>query len=406
MLASLSIHNFKSLQNFQIEFPNKLCVLIGLNGSGKSTVLQGIDFLTALTKKEGVSRWLAGRGWTKPDLFTSLSITPFSISRRRRFSPVITFSMVTELENVESYKWEGMYNGNTGKCTKETIDWRDQNSGSDDRSIELSEGILKNVGDNQFQPINLTPIDYQGSFLSVVKAENPPYNCPPYDMRQHVESILSIDLLSPLQMRRRVREFSMDGVGLGGEQLSLFLHSLSSDQKHRLKEVMIRFYPHFDSFETVPMRGGWKKLTVKETYNASNLNTESRHLNDGMLRILAIVAETLFFKGTVLIDEIEDGINPELLEKLTAYLLEDCPCQVITTTHSPLLLNFIPDDNAKEIVQFVYKTAQGISRAVPLFKIPKIAESLGMLGAGEVMLQYNMEDVACMAEKMNPLALK
>ncbi|WP_396954141.1 AAA family ATPase [Neobacillus niacini] len=41
----LFIDNFKSLQNFKIQFLNKLTVLIGTNSVGKSTVLQTRDLL-------------------------------------------------------------------------------------------------------------------------------------------------------------------------------------------------------------------------------------------------------------------------------------------------------------------------------------------------------------------------
>ncbi|CAM4350232.1 AAA family ATPase [Paenibacillus alkaliterrae] len=46
MITSLFIDNFKSLQNFTINFSNRLTVLIGTNSVGKSTVLQAIDLLS------------------------------------------------------------------------------------------------------------------------------------------------------------------------------------------------------------------------------------------------------------------------------------------------------------------------------------------------------------------------
>lgn len=395
MIAELSIKNFKSLHDVRLAFPKKFNVLIGLNGSGKSSVLQAIDFLVSLSKPSGVSKWLQSREWDMSALFTTLS--------GKRTSPLITFEMIVDIPDEQYYRWDGTFNGNHIKCTKESIFWNHRDSDGRSRSLTLSEGIVKLDAEIALPSINLKPIDYSGSFLSVMKSEVPPYHIPPYDLRSYLDKILSIELLSPLQMKRRIREKDGNGVGLGGEQLPLFLHRLSDDQKARLKAVMTRFYPHFETFETVAMRGGWKKLIVREKYdNGIFTATESRQLNDGMLRVLAIIAETLFSEGTVLIDEIEDGINPELLEKLVEYLLEDCPCQVITTSHSPLLLNFLPDEQAREGVQFVYKTMGGISRVIPFFKIPQLSESLGLLGAGEVMLQFDMEKVAEMAETMNP----
>lgn len=394
MIAEFSIKNFKSLHDIELQFSEKFNVLIGLNGTGKSSVLQAIDFLVSLSHSSGVSKWLQSREWELPALFTCLS--------GKRASSLISFSMVMDIHGEQYYRWEGTFNANLEKCTKEAILWnhRDLNT-EGGRWLTLSEGMVKLDAEIALPPINLKPIDYRGSFLSVVKSESRPYNIPPYDLRSYLGNILSIELLSPHQMKRRVREMTGSGVGLGGEQLSLFLHSLTEDQKTQLKTVMTRFYPHFESFETVAMRGGWKKLIVREKYDDGIFTTtESRQLNDGMLRVLAIIAETLFSEGTVLIDEIEDGINPELLEKLVEYLLEDSPCQVITTSHSPLLLNFLPDEQARKGVQFVYKTGEGISRVVPFFEIPQLSESLGLLGAGEVMLQFDMEQVAEMAENM------
>ncbi|MEG0024333.1 MAG: ATP-binding protein [Akkermansia sp.] len=396
MIAEFSIKNFKSLQDVKLHFPEKFNILIGLNGSGKSSVLQAIDFLVSLSNPSGVSKWLQAREWDTSSLYTCLS--------GKRGSSLIVFSLVVDIhdEQYYRYQWDGTYNGNQEKCTKEAISWNHQDSNERGRCLSLSEGIVKLDAEIDLPPINLKPIDYKGSLLSVVKSEMRPYNIPPYDFRTCLEKILSIELLSPLQMKRRVREMSGSGVGLGGEQLPLFLHGLTDEQKQRLKTVMTRFYPHFENFETVAMRGGWKKLIVREKYdNGIFTTTESRQLNDGMLRVLAIIAETLFSESTVLIDEIEDGINPELLEKLVEYLLEDCPCQVITTSHSPLLLNFLPDEQARKGVQFVYKTMEGISRVIPFFQIPQLSESLGLLGAGEVMLQFDMEKVAEMAETMN-----
>ncbi|MDD4837176.1 MAG: ATP-binding cassette domain-containing protein [Synergistales bacterium] len=44
MIKSISIKKFKSLVDMELELSDFTC-LIGLNGSGKSTVLQAIDFI-------------------------------------------------------------------------------------------------------------------------------------------------------------------------------------------------------------------------------------------------------------------------------------------------------------------------------------------------------------------------
>jgi predicted ATPase len=44
-ITTIHVENFKSLVDFDLDMANCAC-LIGLNGSGKSTVLQVIDFLS------------------------------------------------------------------------------------------------------------------------------------------------------------------------------------------------------------------------------------------------------------------------------------------------------------------------------------------------------------------------
>ena len=55
-IRQIEVENFKSLVNFQIDLPKFSC-LIGLNGAGKSTVLQFIDFLSQLVR--GDMTWMA-----------------------------------------------------------------------------------------------------------------------------------------------------------------------------------------------------------------------------------------------------------------------------------------------------------------------------------------------------------
>ena len=70
------------------------------------------------------------------------------------------------------------------------------------------------------------------------------------------------------------------------------------------------------------------------------MKTRARHLNDGMLRMIAILSQTQLLTANskparcILFDEIENGINPELVRKLIEILLKS-PNQIIVTTHSP-----------------------------------------------------------------------
>lgn len=103
-------------------------------------------------------------------------------------------------------------------------------------------------------------------------------------------------------------------------------------------------------------------MLIEENFTSSDPDrliqeflTEARHINDGMLRLLTILAQTQTSHSFLLFDEIENGVNPELVERLVNVLL-NAPQQVLVTTHSPMILNYLPDNVARESVMFIYRT--------------------------------------------------
>jgi len=79
VIRRIQIDNFKSLDGFSLPpmgtppLANFTC-LIGANGSGKSTVLQTLDFISHLIRGN-VSEWLRERNWTLQELSSKLSGT-------------------------------------------------------------------------------------------------------------------------------------------------------------------------------------------------------------------------------------------------------------------------------------------------------------------------------------------
>src|SRR5487761_1610021 len=69
-IRSIDVNNFKSLVQFEIKLAKFTC-LIGLNGVGKSTVLQFIDFLSQLVRGD-LTRWLDERQWKPRDVSSKL----------------------------------------------------------------------------------------------------------------------------------------------------------------------------------------------------------------------------------------------------------------------------------------------------------------------------------------------
>jgi hypothetical protein len=137
--------------------------------------------------------------------------------------------------------------------------------------------------------------DYTGSILASLKDSllSPELKT----LRDTIRNIRSLELLSPHLLRKRSRAQDKD-IGAGGEKLSGFLATLKGEQKAQLLAVLRQFYPQLRDFRVANVRGGWKRLMVTEAVQSATdptqevlLETEASQLNDGLLRILAMLAQ-------------------------------------------------------------------------------------------------------------------
>lgn len=374
MIKSVYIDNFKSLVDFHLPpAPHhlaKFTCLIGLNGAGKSTLLQAFDFLGQLMTGK-IDEWLAARDWKKTDLTSKL-----------QKKQLITFKVVIELPALGQVVWSGQYNATLLRCTSESIVIHDS------PILKLTDGQLA-LPDRRASSIDF---DYQGSVLSQLKL-NEQHHAVLIALKTYMQSLKSLEMLSPHLMRKASR--NADDVGRGGEKLSAFLSILNNDQKANILIKLKEFYPRLEQWDIKLLRTGWKKLSVREDYLDSgkrSLETDARHINDGMLRILTLLAQTQTEHKFLLFDEIENGINPELIDKLVNMLI-GIEQQVVVTTHSPMILNYLSDEVAKDAVILLYRDARGATKAARFFDLPVAAKKLSVLGPGEVFVDTYLEDV-------------
>jgi predicted ATPase len=368
-LRSIYVDNFKSLVDFRLSLAAFTC-LIGLNGSGKSTVLQAIDFISRLFKGN-VSQWLEQRQWKPGDLNSKLSGKS-------------NLKLGIDLSSADrNFSWDCSFNRSLLRCTQETL--------------RLNGQALLSVADGHYwfgdvvhagSTAARTKIafEYEGSILSQLKDEVLPK--PLLPLKRFLQQTASLDLLAPQLLRKRAVQ-SQGELGMGGERLSAFLSELSDEQRSTLGTQLKTAYPHLEQFVTRSLRAGWKELGIREQFGDKGLYTEARHINDGMLRLMAILAEILTDHQFLLFDEIENGINPELVEFLLDVLV-NAHQQILVTTHSPMILNYLDDSVAQAGVQYLYKTPEGFTRAVPFFSIPSLAAKLEVMGPGEAFVDTHL----------------
>ena len=367
VITSLEIDNFKSLLEFKLPLAKFNC-LVGLNGAGKSTVLQAIDFISQLMKGD-VSGWLESRNWENSDLNSKLTK-----------KSNIEFELVFNLDG-KVINWFGSFNRTTLRCTKEYI--------------KQGSNYLMTVNDGRYSlkprinPSQEIIFDYQGSILSVLKDNQ--LNETILAIKHNVLNIHSLDLISPELLRTRNRK--ADGkLGLGGQNLSAFIHEAGENIQKAITKKLQEMYGQLDSLEVKSLRSGWKQLEIVENFDGQKITSLARHVNDGMLRLMAILSQLEIPNAFLLFDEIENGINPELVEFLIDMLVKSDD-QIMITTHSPLFLNYLDDDVAKEGVIYLYKQHSGRTKAVRLFDIPSMQKKLQFMGVGEAFIDTNLTEL-------------
>jgi len=383
-ITKIKVNGFKSLVDFEMDLGKFTC-LIGLNGSGKSTVLQFIDFLSQLVRGN-MNEWLEERHWNDQDIRSKL--TPLKK----------TFDFVVTLQDDNpslSFQWRARYNIFERKCTSETFSMfiipETGMAHADNLLAVDGQTLCLWHPENPDARVQERKIDfrYEGSVLSQIKIEllSKVFQL----FVPFFYNLYSFDMLAPQSLRRRDRQ-SGGSIGLSGQRLSAFLHELGAKRRQELSQQLKQVYPHLKDVTTRSLKSGWKEMVVSEDYGDRMMLTEARHVNDGMLRLIAILAELESEHEFLLFDEIENGINPELVEFLID-ILTRTQKQIMVTTHSPMILNYLNDETAQESVIYLYKTEEGKTRSIKFFDIPSLKEKLGVMGPGEVFVDTNLTEL-------------
>jgi predicted ATPase len=218
-------------------------------------------------------------------------------------------------------------------------------------------------------------------------------------LKKTILQIWSLDLLSPELLRSQTK-VSNGKLGLGGERLSAFIHESGKEGKDKLQQLLSKVYTQLEKVDTRSLRAGWKQLEITEKFGEQTLKSTARHMNDGMLRLMAVLTQLESENEILLFDEIENGINPELIEYLIDQLVQ-APHQILVTTHSPMILNFLEDDIAAEGVVYLYKNNQGYTQSIKLFDIPSMAKKLEFMGPGEVFVDTDLTNLYQEIDSMN-----
>lgn len=384
-LRRLTIENYKALGHVDIDIDDKLLFLIGVNGAGKSSVLQALSFVRYFA--DGMTTaFFNDRGWKPTDgrprtaVVSPLRAETTDEGNRRFPARHLGISLALEHEGTEVF-WSFRWSYSTERTLAESI-WAMAPGDRLPRKIvsfpaaEGDEGPL-----SALQPLGR--LNLAGSLLALVRPEI--IGATPADvalvryLKAWADGITSLELLNPSTMRNRIRGKGSD-IGPQGERLASFLANLTADAKDRVVRRMSDFYPVRD-LDTTRKRAGWIDMRVAESFRLMG-RVDISHMSDGFLRILALCSIPEFGKddGLVLLDEVEDGIEPHILPRLIERVAAETASQLVLTSHSPLLINYFEQNQ----VYLLARDRNGNTVGAPATSLEPFQEAEPYMGSGEI----------------------
>lgn len=393
MIKTFNVDNFKSLNNLSINL-QPMTVIVGNNATGKSSILQAIDFVCGCVNDD-FSVLLERRGWTVDNIRSKFI---------RSGTARISFGVEVALEEPvnTTLKWGMVLQPNVAKNqlhlvseeivdldTKETLVQYKASAG----------GWIK--GDKE--DLSIMPnFVITSSCLKVIQ------HLHGVDSRLNrlvdfFDNSESFEMLAPDNMRLSSRGV-VKNIGETGKNLPSFIRQMSAEQKNNFMSKLKRIMGARISDVSASVKGkpGWTLINVKEHYDTGDVEFSSKEISDGILRVLAFIAisEIEPANAIFLLDEVENGINSDYAEAMIDVLseiYEESRHQLVLTTHSTVFLDYVKPEQ----IVLLYRDQNGSTRADNLFDSKEIRDKLEYMYPGEILLNMSQKEIADIFLKQN-----
>jgi predicted ATPase len=351
MLSKLRVQHYKSLFNTEIDL-EPLTVFIGPNGSGKSNICESLAVLADLLQR-----------------FVYIGSVEFHVKETfvQSIKKVSQYS-----QNLESKFWHGELNYLVLEAETNGIDSNSPDNKNNIRDIsivldynrqtvELSKvanRLKLNIGLNkekeqeydhtlrQFLISNNYPNSSLANSLKKVRI----YDFSPIALCGNAKSTLLI------KNNDNLITSSMDRTGQGISYALADILLADRERFNELEERLTRLVPNIKRISLLRTQDQEFSLELIDRYSEHHIPASD--ISDGTLRILGFLT-ALYQENTpsiICFEEIENGIHPWLLHKMVELLkivstegITGNPVQVLITTHSPVLLNYVEPHQVRAV---------------------------------------------------------
>ncbi|MBD0262038.1 MAG: ATP-binding protein [Tolypothrix sp. Co-bin9] len=373
MLKQLILENWKSFRYAELLI-DPLTVLIGTNASGKSNVVEALEFLQRIVRGENIEAALSGdktfpsiRGgveWAalKPETQFTLKALVQGEDDQTDYSYVIKIQTQPRVKVLEEYIERQGLNKNSVSNDLTIYTVRNFHFPSISGLKEVSHSVDFNeiIQFKKYLEKGKNILIKDEDWLKNIEDEYFPLK---NKIKNFVLSTLeSILILNPIPSTMRDYSPLSDSLESNASNIAGVLAALPDEQKAEIEAIIstyIKDLPEGDIqriwAEKVGRFGTDAMLYCEEQWKPGHITEiDARSMSDGTLRFLAILTALLTRPegSQLVIEEIDNGLHPSRAQLLVRMLREigaKRKIDILITTHNPALL----DAFGPEIVPFV-----------------------------------------------------
>jgi predicted ATPase len=346
MLSKLKVQHYKSLFDNEIDL-EPLTVFIGPNGSGKSNICESLaviaDFLQRLVINGNNASLIEDFFM---ESFKSVNQYPQTIQSKLWHGKLdyLSFDFSNSIEPNQIYSNDRKIENNL------SVIWNLSSKTVAINNTKFSDFFLKSIGfDLSGDQTYTAPLrdfmvssQYLDSPLANALKKVSVYDFAPTALSSNTNS----NLLSN----------SMDRTGQGIAYALVDILHTNRERFDELEERLTRLVPNIKRISLPRTQNQTFSLELIDRYSEHHIPASD--ISDGTLRILGFLT-ALYQENTpsiICFEEIENGIHPWLLHKMVELLkivstegITGNPVQVLITTHSPVLLNYVEPHQVRAV---------------------------------------------------------
>ena len=342
-IKQLRLHNFKSFEDVEVEFNPKLTVLVGANGNGKTSVIEGavIALGTMFVKMDGLN----GRGIDK----AQARLKSFALGSFNDAQPQYPVTVqATAMTGESCISWSRSLNSSGGNTT--ILDAK--------RMLEFGTGIqadLRNGNEQRILPL----IAYYGTGRLWDYRREKQSNASGSNNRINgyidcLDGKANVKLLLNWFEKMTIRKYQNQELGLGGvPELDVVCDAMESCYKRITGNDTVK----------IQYNMGTRELEIAYREDSGEyIRLSINQLSDGYKSTISLVADIAYrmavlnpqllkdacrkTDGIVLIDEVDLHLHPAWQQRILGDLTAIFPkVQFIVSTHAPVIINSVKKEN-------------------------------------------------------------